>query len=67
VWGDRVVVDGQTRTVLNGDQVVWRDASHGVNGSQILWGDLSQIGGLEGLSAWAPCVPDLPFTTNDPY
>jgi hypothetical protein len=36
-------------------------------GQQLLWGDLSLIGGLAGLTAWSPCVPDTPFSVNEPY
>jgi hypothetical protein len=67
LWGDRVIVDGQTTTLLNGDNIVWRNASAGVNDLQILWGDLSQIGGLGGLTAWSPLLPDSPFASNEPY
>jgi hypothetical protein len=33
----------------------------------LLWGDLSLIGGLAGLTAWSPCVPDTPFSVHEPY
>lgn len=67
VWGDRFVSGPDSRTWLNGEQIIWGDTSSNVNDLQIIWGDLGQIAELWGLTAWSPSVPDVPYTRHDPF
>ena len=67
VRGDRVIVNGRTTTVLNGDNIVWRNSSAGVNDPQILWGDLSQIGGLGRADGVVTAAAGRPFASNEPH